>query len=172
MLGKNDLLQVLLQEIEICKHLYTKLPPGALNYRPTPNQRSTLELLQYLSINLAGPFKGMLTSDWAGVHAAADKAKQMPASEFPAAMDRQAAELRQLFDSISEAEFASKQVSLPWGATLSLQVAVLTTLMRWAPAYKMQLFLYAKAAGATDLKTPNLWRGVDAPMPAMPPPKK
>jgi hypothetical protein len=33
--------------------------------------------------------------------------------------------------------------------------------MKWAVAYKMQLFLYIKANGNHDINTSNLWRGVD-----------
>ena len=48
---------------------------------------------------------------------------------------------------------------------LPLGAAILNGPAKWLAAYKMQLFLYAKASGAPELKTSNLWRGAD-PKPA------
>ena len=55
---------------------------------------------------------------------------------------------------------------MPGGGMLPLGFAVLEGPLKWLTAYKMQLFLYAKATGATQLKTSNLWRGTDPKPPA------
>ena len=46
---KPELLASLQKEVRILLHLASKVDRGKLDYRPTPKQRSTLELLQYLS---------------------------------------------------------------------------------------------------------------------------
>src|SRR6188474_3380609 len=49
-LTKDELIATLQHEVRILQHLATKVDPAMLDYRPTPKQRSTLELLQYLSM--------------------------------------------------------------------------------------------------------------------------
>jgi hypothetical protein len=55
-----------------------------------------------------------------------------------------------------------KKESTIFGSTLSLPMFLLQTL-KSATAYKMQLFLYIKASGNSDIGTSNLWGGMDAP---------
>ncbi len=47
---KSELISSLQHEVNILLHLASKIDRAKLDYRPTPKQRSTLELLQYLSI--------------------------------------------------------------------------------------------------------------------------
>ena len=49
-LSKEELIGSLQNEVRILLHLASKVDQGKLDYRPSPKQRSTLELLQYLSI--------------------------------------------------------------------------------------------------------------------------
>ena len=49
-LTKSELIGSLQHEVRILLHLASKVDRDKLDYRPTPKQRSTLELLQYLTI--------------------------------------------------------------------------------------------------------------------------
>src|SRR3954447_5254394 len=49
-LTKSELIESLQNEARILVHLAGKVESHMRDYRPTPKQRSTLELLQYLSI--------------------------------------------------------------------------------------------------------------------------
>lgn len=49
-LTKDALIGKLQHELRILLHLVSKVDPAKLDYRPTPTQRSLLELLQYLTI--------------------------------------------------------------------------------------------------------------------------
>src|SRR5262245_16992977 len=49
-LTKPELIGSLKHEVNILLHLAGKVDPAKADYRPTPKQRSTLELLQYLTI--------------------------------------------------------------------------------------------------------------------------
>ena len=49
-LTKPELVSSLQNEVRILLHLASKIDRATLDYRPTPKQRSTLELLQYLTI--------------------------------------------------------------------------------------------------------------------------
>lgn len=49
-LTKQELISSLQHEIRILLHLIGKIDKAKLDYRPTPKQRSFLELLRYLAI--------------------------------------------------------------------------------------------------------------------------
>ena len=49
-LTKPELIRLLQNEVRILLHLASKIEPAVIDYRPTPRQRSTIELLRYLSI--------------------------------------------------------------------------------------------------------------------------
>ena len=49
-LTKSELIASLQNEVRILLHLASKIDRGTLDYRPTPKQRSTRELVQYLTI--------------------------------------------------------------------------------------------------------------------------
>ncbi len=55
-----------------------------------------------------------------------------------------------------------RQASLSWGEDFSLGRALIQMPYGCLVAHRMQLFLYAKAAGNHALQTPNCWAGVDA----------
>src|SRR4030095_13928410 len=48
-LTKSELIASLQHEVHVLLHLASKIDRGQLDYRPTPKQRSTFELLKYLS---------------------------------------------------------------------------------------------------------------------------
>ena len=48
-LTKEEVIAQLQKEVRILLHLATKIDAAHLDYRPTPKQRSTLEVLHYLA---------------------------------------------------------------------------------------------------------------------------
>src|SRR5262245_24400053 len=54
---KSELIASLQHEVHILRHLAGKIDRGQLGYRPSAKQRSTLELLQYLSVMGPGLIK-------------------------------------------------------------------------------------------------------------------
>lgn len=165
MIGKHDLLETMLFECDICTHLFGKIPEGGFDYRPTPGQRSMRELLAYLSYCGIAFSRAMIENDWEPYKAAAEAAKDLAPEEFPAAMERQKADLRAAFAGITDADLDERRATVPWGRELPLGKALLDLPLRCLTGYRMQLFLYAKAAGATEISTANCWAGVDMPPP-------
>jgi hypothetical protein len=49
-LSKPELIASLQNEVRILLHLASKIDRAQLDYRPTPKQRSTIDLLKYLSV--------------------------------------------------------------------------------------------------------------------------
>jgi len=161
MITKTHLLDSMLHECTVAQHLFTKIVPTGFEYRPSAKQRSTTELLQYLSvIGIAGA-TCIIERDWKRFTPFSDRAKAMQAGEFIEAMDRQKAELITLLKGLTDERLASSEGLLPGGASQPLDVALMNGPLKWLTAYKLQLFLYAKASGAEEISTVNAWAGVD-----------
>ncbi len=161
LLNKEELLTAFLREIDICIHLYHKLPADSLEFRPTPGQRSVLELLQYISYMTAGFVKAVVQEEWELYRCGEANCHDLKASDFPEAMEEQKRLLRELFASLSEDQIRARRVTMPWGEEVSLGAGLLEFPYRCIVGYRMQLFLYAKAAGNSDISTANCWAGVD-----------
>src|SRR5262249_28379966 len=165
-LTKEELIGSLQNEVRILLHLAGKIDRNKLDYRPSPKQRSTLELLKYLVV--MGP---MLTRaaktgafDSAAFTAAVNDANAMNFDQVLAAIERQKAIYADVIGSFSDADFRSEFD--PFGAGKTSRGAFIVNMVIGGhAAYRTQLFLYLKACGRDELNTMNLWAGVDAPMP-------
>src|SRR5262245_51125527 len=90
-LTKQELIASLQNEVRILLHLAGKVDQNKLDYRPTPKQRSTIELLRYMVVMgprlipaiKAGGF------DQAGWQTAVAEANQMNFDQVIAAIQRQ-----------------------------------------------------------------------------------
>lgn len=145
-------------ETEICIALADKMPPGGLDYRPTPGQRHTLDLMRYLT---KGPYTGIvrvLAGDWSATPPTMELVKDMPPSDFAAMMRWQDAEVARLLRAANPLDLEHGTMTFPFGETFTKIDAIVNYPYRWLTGYRMQLFLYLKAAGATGLSTPDLWR--------------
>ncbi|HEV7766833.1 MAG TPA: hypothetical protein VGQ76_17670 [Thermoanaerobaculia bacterium] len=166
MISKDQFAQSFVRECDIIVHLFSKIAPDAYDYQPSPSQRTTLALLRYLTICATAGIHCLVESDWKQFAPFSARVKEMTAFEFPEAMERQKQEILDFFANVSEETLLTKEAPMPGGGMLPLGAAILNGPLKWLAAYKMQLFLYAKASGATELKTSNLWRGVDPKPPA------
>ena len=166
MLSKNDLLDAMLREIAITKHLMTKVEAGGESYRPTEGQRSVLELVRYLAFCGMGGTVAMADGNWEGYKAASDAVADATWAELPTHLDNQAAALTAYYGELSDVDFASKEATTPLGDTMTLGRALLELPVKWMTAYRMQLYLYLKFAGNTEIWTPNCWGGVDMERPS------
>ena len=161
MITKEQVAQSMARDCDIIVHLFSKMAPAAYDYQPSPEQRTTLALLRYMAVCASAGIHCMVHSDFKLFSTYTERVKEMPASEFPAAMERQKQEILDFFASVSEETLLTQEAPLPGGGILPLGAAILNGPAKWLTAYKMQLFLYAKASGAPELKTANLWRGTD-----------
>ena len=161
MITKAHLAASMLRECDIAKHLFTKIPADAYDYRPTEGQRSTLELLRYLSVCGIGGIRAMEANDLKVMTEFTEQAAAMQAAEFPEAMDRQKARIREYFDGVDERALETMEAKLPGAGSMPLDVALMNGPLKWLTGYKMQLFLYAKASGASEIGTANAWAGID-----------
>jgi hypothetical protein len=161
MLTKPEFLAALKRETRILSHLASRLRAKHLDFRFTPAQRSTLELLQYLTINAQASATYYLRGSWDHWEALAASAKAVDLASFPAALKAQERAVARLLAPLSDKAWRSLQVK-PMsgkGRKLSLDVALFETTLTMCIGYRMQLFLQAKAAGLPELKSSDLWAG-------------
>ena len=165
-LTKDELISALQNEVRILLHLASKVDPAKLDYRPTPKQRSMLELLQYMVI--VGPIHvrsikaGSFDLDaWRNMWRAEESvAKAMNLEEVKAAIGKQPALFAELLGSCSDADLRA-EIEM-FGRKASRGATLVNLVLCHYVAYRMQLFLYLKGCGREELSTLNLWAGVDA----------
>jgi hypothetical protein len=164
-LTKSELIGALQHEVHVLVHLAGKVDRKQLNYRPTPKQRSTIELLQYLS--MMGPTLVQFAKSgafdrnaWGAAKAAADARDfDQTVAAIAAERDLYAKEL----GSFSDADFRAEMDM--FGRKSSRGLFIVNMVLCGHAAYRTQLFNYLKACGREELTTSNLWAGVD-PAPA------
>ena len=162
-LNKSELIASLQKEVRILLHLASKVDRAKLDYRPTPKQRSTIELLKYLSV--MGP--ALVQAAKAGFDAAAWTAATQAAEardldQTLAAIAGHADAYATLLADVSAADFRAEIDGFD-GNKIARGTFIVNLVLCGCAAYRTQLFLYLKACGREELGTMNLWAGVDAP---------
>jgi hypothetical protein len=162
-LTKPELIASLQNEVRILLHLAGKIEPAMLDYRPTPKQRSTLELLQYLTIMGPALVRAAQAGDFdtAAWTAAENAAKARNFDQTVAALAAQREEYAALLGAMSDADFRASITM--FGQDMSRGSFIVNMVLSGCAAYRTQLFIYLKACGRHELGTMNLWAGADAP---------
>jgi hypothetical protein len=162
-LTQSELIESLQNEVRILLHLASKIEPRMVDYRPTPKQRSAIELLRYLSImgpNLVKAAKsGAFDPDaWTASTQAAD-ARNL--EQTLAVIAGHGQEYAALLGGMSDADFRAPLEM--FGRHTTKGAFIVNLVLAGCAAYRTQLFLYLKACGREELSTMNLWAGMDAP---------
>ena len=163
-LTKSELIASLQHEVRILLHLAGKIDREKLDYRPTPKQRSTIELLKYLS--MMGPtlvqYAMADTPDPALWTTAAEAAEARDFDQTLAAIAGHTDAYAALLTDVSDADFRAEVNGFDGNKT-SRGALIVNLVLCGCAAYRTQLFLYLKTCGREELGTMNLWAGVDAP---------
>jgi len=162
-LTKEELIGLLQNEVRILLHLASKIDRSQLDYRPSPKQRSTIELLRYLTIMGPSLIPAIRTGvcDGAAFGAAQAAANAMNFDQVIAAIEKQSDDYAQQLGAFPEADFRGEIDC--FGKKASRGSHIVYVVLGGFAAYRMQLFLYLKASGRDELNTMNLWGGADAP---------
>jgi hypothetical protein len=159
MYTKESFLAACKLEAKILKHLAAQATPAQLGYRPTPGQRSTLELLQYLSYSPLASVIYAATGTWDHYDGLAAAGKDLTLAGFPKAIDKQAAAIAKHLKPLSDATLRRKQTTHWNGQKMTLGEALVALVLQHLTAYRFQLFLYLKASGSSQLGTSDAWMG-------------
>lgn len=158
MYTKENFIKSLENEVRIIKHLSTKVTPEMAEYKPSPAQRSTLELMQYISAVGSGIMKSILDGDTKSWAVYDEFRKSVNVENFSEKMDEELADMKENFAKFSDSDFA-KEADFYGKAPVAEHMI---NILRNFAAYRMQLFLYIKACGVS-VNTMNLWGGMDSP---------
>lgn len=167
-LTKNELISALNGEVRLLLHLASKAEPSMHGYRPAPKQRSLLELMQYMT--LFGPIhlRGALAPSfdmaaWSKAWSEGEaSAKLLTFDQAAEVIAKQPALYAELLEATPDDDFRA-EIEL-FGHKASRGSWTVTLVLNHYAAYRMQLFLYLKAAGREELNTLNLWAGIDGKM--------
>ena len=163
-LSKAELVVQLQNEVRILLHLISKIDRAKLDYRPTAKQRSTLELVRYLS--MMGPAlvtaikQGTFDPPTWTVEERAAEARDF--DQAVTAIAAQSAAYPKLLADVTDADLRA-EASLFGEPAAPRGVQFVNLLLASCVAYRTQLFLYLKACGREELNTWNLWSGIDPP---------
>ena len=164
-LTRSELIASLQKEVRILLHLASKVDRAKLDYRPAAKQRSTIELLKYLSV--MGPTLVQIALARDGAFdpavwtAAVQAAEARDFDETVAAIATHADAYATLMADVSDADFRAEMAG--FGSKTTRGAFIVELVLCGCAAYRTQLFLYLKACGREELSTMNLWAGVDAP---------
>ena len=167
MFTKFDVLKTIINEHKLINHLAEKITTKEqLEYRPTVGQRSTHELLAYItrmSMTLTTMMqKKEMDPETLGKMKEESEAKNM-LTDFTQAMDAQLAMVTEYINSVPDAELKEEFDLFKMGKPMMAKSYFMMVLQQY-PAYRMQLFQYLKSGlGMTKLNTMNVWMGADTP---------
>jgi len=160
-LSKTELIASLQHEVGILLHLASKVDRAQFDYRPTPKQRSTLELLRYLS--MMGP--ALVETARTGVFdparwtAAEADARRLDFDGVIAAITSLRDAYARALGALSDDDY--RTVVTVWGVPTTRGAFIVAYVLCGHAAYRTQLFGYLKACGREELGTSNLWDGED-----------
>lgn len=160
MYTKQNLIDSVTNEFRIIKHLAEKIPAGTEGYKPTENQRTTLELLQYLSSIVVNGTHVISEGNADAYKTAPLSPTETTIENFSEKMDSQLVLWKEMMNSLDEEKLAVV-INIYGMGEMSRGVYLVENLLKWLAAYKMQLFLYIKASGNTSIGTSNVWGGMD-----------
>jgi hypothetical protein len=163
-LTKAELIALLQKEVRLLLHLTTKIDPSMLDYRSTPKQRSTIELLRYLTTSapaLIQYAKGRpMDAD-----AIAEATRQATSRDFDETLSALASLPDQYAELLADLSDDDLRGEIMWvdGSRITRGFFLVNYVFGQFTAYRLQLFLYLKACGREELNTMNLWLGADVP---------
>jgi hypothetical protein len=161
-LTKQELIGLLQNEARILLHLTTKIDRSMIDYRPTAKQRSTIELLRYLSI--MGPsllkFIKAGSFDQAAWQESCNRVSTLDFDQVLAELQKQFTTYPELVGAYSDEDFRG-EIEM-FGQKMSRGVFIVNLVLGGCAAYRTQLFCYLKSCGRDELNTMNLWGGADA----------
>ncbi len=160
---KENLIASIENEFRIIKHLAEKVPADTEGYKPTEGQRTTLELLQYLSSVFANATHVIYEGNTDAYKTSPLTGADTTLANFGEKMDAQLSLWKGMMEKFDDAQLQTV-INIYGMGDMTKGRYLVENLIKWAGAYKMQLFLYIKSSGNSSIGTSNLWGGMDMPV--------
>ena len=158
-MSKARLIAQLRQQTDCLIHLARQLTPEQADFRLTPPQRSTIELLRYLCTQNPGVVDFIITGGWDRWEHLDHRHAGLGLAAIPEALRASQRAVEEALAPWSDARLESRRVRMFWGEVLSMHDAIEASAVRYTIGYTMQVFLQAKAAGLSGIGTSDVWYG-------------
>jgi hypothetical protein len=159
---KNEFCEIVLQSINPAEKLIGMVPADRLDWKPGPTFMSMGQVLCHLSDGIGGGLETLVSGKWPSMEEmeVGMKLENMPScgvQEALSKLEKDKTILRSTLDSISEADFTNRVVSVPWGWKTKFEIMSVGFLGHFNN-HKMQLFTYLKLLGL-PVSTETLYGG-------------
>ncbi|MDI1354879.1 MAG: hypothetical protein PSX36_08175 [bacterium] len=156
---KQHLLLSLEKEINLLKQLAPLIEERDFDYRPAEKVRSTRELMQYLSNIGSNMMRWFVLNDltkeeWVKIR---EYRSTLTLANFTERLDKQMEDIKMYMEQITDDDLFSKEVELPNKDKMPLGMAIINAPIKWLTAYRMELFLYLKMNGRSEISTREAW---------------
>ena len=156
---KEHLLESINRELILLKRLAHLVEERDLDFRPHEKLRSTKELMQYLSNIGAIMMRWFIKNDMSPElrEQIKEQRSTLTIQNFPARIDEQWQTIQDYFKEIKEQDLFTKEVELPTKEKMILGMAIINAPIKWLASYRMELFIYLKMNGKSELTTKESW---------------
>jgi hypothetical protein len=155
---KEHLLYNMEREIILIKNIIPFIEEKDLSFRPAEKVRSTYEIMQYLSSigsNMMHWFLVGMTPEFREKIAA--QRNSVTLANFSEQLDNQLQAIKKYMEGVSEEDLLNKIVELPYKEKIPLGSAIINAPIKWLAVYRMELFVYLKLNGNTQISTKEAW---------------
>ena len=167
-LTKDEFISAVNEEVRLLLHLISKVEPQMLEFQPTPQTRTLLQVLQYLTLfpglHLRSTLAPVFSMEgWMKAYQVEEPlAKGRNLDQIKEAIAAQPAMAAELLRDYPDAELRADFNM--FGESASRGVWLVRMILSHYAAYRMQVFVYLKSCGRPELNTMNLWAGTDGSM--------
>ena len=149
-------------EYRLLRHVYSLVDHKKLDFRFSPSQRSTLEVLQYLGTIAGGLTEAVHSGGFDKYGEATARAAAITGENFLAMLDEEEKRVVGLLKKFDQKELDTQLDLFKHGSLRKAQWLIVV--LQILSAYRTQLFLQIKAStGRTDIGTTDLWAGFTLP---------
>jgi len=157
---KDEYFQYAIDSFKPVENMLKMVPADKLDWKPGPTFMSMGELICHLGSGIGSELRMAVNNSWPTPEEMNEAMKQMPSCNVQEALqklEKDKTDLRKLLAGLTEEEFATKVISVPWGWKSSVERMALDFRDHFAH-HKMQLFIYLFLLGF-PVNTETLYMG-------------
>ena len=159
MITKQEFIDSISFELNVIRHLGSKVKPEHFEFRPTPKQRSTHELMVFMTYIFGAAIDNIKAGNTESTEIWKKETPPVTLENFNDLIQKEEDHIKKIISGMSESDL-NESVTL-YGRERTRASHLLNGPFKWAAAYKLQLFMYLKMTGQEHLNTMNLWAGMD-----------
>jgi hypothetical protein len=157
---KDEYYQYSLDAFRPAESLLKMVPSDKLDWQPGPSFMTMGQLICHLGDGIGAELRMAINNSWPKMEEMTAAMKQMPScnvQEALAKLEKDKTTLKEVLAGVSEEDFASKIIEVPWGWKSKMEKMSLDFREHFVN-HKMQLFTYLKLLGFT-VNTEKLYFG-------------